>query len=63
MPVKTGPDSQWIFPWRGMVRFSNILFDMTGVYTWSILAAVAAGLLGMAAVAVLPAHKKQPRQA
>ena len=41
----------------------GILFDMTGAYTWSVLAAVAAGLLGMAAVAVLPAHKKQPRQA
>ena len=38
------------------------LFDLTGVYTWSVLAAVAAGLMGMTTVALLPAHKKQPRR-
>ncbi|MCH8864535.1 MAG: MFS transporter [Chloroflexi bacterium] len=62
---------QAIFSWQvagamgGMALggwLGGALFDLTGVYTWSVLAAVAAGLLGMAAVAILPAYKKHPRQ-
>ncbi len=35
------------------------LFDWTGVYTWSILAAVAAGFLGVTAALVLPSYHRQ----
>jgi MFS family permease len=35
------------------------LFDWTGVYTWSILAAVAAGFLGITAALVLPSRHRQ----
>ncbi|MBU2607960.1 MAG: MFS transporter [Chloroflexi bacterium] len=35
------------------------LFDWTGAYTWSILAAVAAGFLGMIAALLLPSGNKQ----
>lgn len=36
----------------------GVLFDWTGVYTWSIIAAVGAGFLGVVAALTLPAHKK-----
>jgi MFS family permease len=35
------------------------LFDWTGVYTWSILAAVAAGFLGVMAALALPSYHRQ----
>lgn len=34
------------------------LFDLTGTYTWSILAAVGAGFLGVMAAWVLPSHRR-----
>lgn len=34
------------------------LFDLTGVYTWSVLAAVGAGFFGVAAALVLPSHRR-----
>ena len=35
------------------------LFDWTGVYTWSILAAVGAGFIGLAFVWALPDRARQ----
>ena len=35
------------------------LFDLSGVYTWSILASVGAGFLGVIAALVLPAYHRR----